>query len=89
METAAARCELELEALRASTPARGEGNEACDVRHVASVQVPCAACDCNDASSRLAFFELTVPNFGAAASLAARSFSFPQLSILFGKRALL
>ena len=38
---------------------------ACDVAHVASVHVPCAACGTGDVgSSRLAFFDMAVPHFG-------------------------
>ncbi|KAJ8599314.1 hypothetical protein CTAYLR_005330 [Chrysophaeum taylorii] len=41
------------------------GNEACRVRHASSVAVPCATCDADDGvSSRLAFFDLDIPNFG-------------------------
>jgi len=41
-----------------------EGNLACRVQHNSSVPVPCAVCGFED--SRLAFFTMTIPNFGMA-----------------------
>jgi C4-type Zn-finger protein len=58
VESADERAQKDLEAL--------EGNMACQVKHISSVPVPCAVCGCDDTTSRLAFFELTIPHFGAA-----------------------
>lgn len=44
----------------------GSRSSACGVAHVASVPVPCAACGTSEVgSSRLAFFDMAVPHFGA------------------------
>lgn len=46
-------------------------SDACRVRHVHSVPVPCCACDTSSSlTSRLEFYELTVPHFGSAELLA-------------------
>ena len=43
------------------------GNSACGIDHCASVAVPCSVCGVDDGeSSRLAFFDLTIPHFGNA-----------------------
>ena len=65
-------------------PAAGAaGNEACGVSHVASVAVPCSVCGADDGeSSRLAFFDLTIPHFGSAELV---SFSCSDCGYKFNK----